>query len=96
MAGEDTTSIRHGGKALIPAALVAATLALGGAMPAGTLTTGGATATATVAGPDELRGLVFGETGDGIHEGQSAISDEDDCSVARVSSRCTPCGWAAE
>jgi len=88
MAGEDTTSIRRRGKALIPAALVAATLALGGAMPAGTLTTG--SATAAVAGPDELRGLLFGETGEWIDEGRPAISDEDDCSLARVSSRCTP------
>jgi hypothetical protein len=80
MASENTTGIHRRDRALIVGALVAVALALGGAVPAATLTTGGANATATVAGPDELQRLVS-------DEGQPAISDEDDCSLA--SFRCT-------
>jgi hypothetical protein len=90
MASKDTTSIHRRRKALILAAPVVVALALGGVAAAATPTTGSAPATATVAGPNQLQQLLFGETGDWIYEGQSAISDEDDCSMA--SFRCTRWG----
>jgi hypothetical protein len=90
MASKDTTSIHQRGNAMILAALVTAALALSGAVPAAMPAKGSAAATATVAGPPEPERLLFDMTADRIHEGQPAISDEDDCSLA--SFRCTRWG----
>lgn len=87
MATRDTTSSHRRGRAMILTAVVTAGLALSGVVSAAMPATGSATATATVVVPAELEQLLLEETGDRIHQSQSVISEEDDCSFA--SFRCT-------
>jgi len=74
MASKDTAGIRRRGQAVIVAALVAATLALGSALAAATPTTGRAMPAATPAMGSAIAAITV-----------AAISDEDDCSMAHTS-----------
>jgi len=80
MASKDTAGIHQRGEAVIVAALVAATLALGSAVAAATPTTGRAVPVAMPTMGSAIAAVTV-----------AAISDEDDCSMAHTlaSFRCS-------